>query len=380
MQVSLCWAAPMRQSAHKHMPPGAPQPLPLSLPSERGREGAEGAHNRSGIVWRKSDLPVARHGLYAPAGRESFDIGVESGANTKMPQLIDIKAFLVTARAGSFSAAAREIGIAPSVVTKRVGRLEDGLGSRLFVRSTRRLTLTAEAERLRPRLQLLIAELEEALSGARPARRGVRGHLRVKAPTTLGSLFVGQSIARFQAANPAVTTELQLLDRSLNPLEEGLDLALGALPQSYASVLETPLCPYPRLLVATPGYLGKAGYPATPNELAEHQCLAFVPVGLTWSFESDKGTIKVDVRATFTVNDSRLLVAAALESLGLTVVPEFLVREELARGDLVSVLPDFPISPLWFKAMVPRNKAHRPEVVALLEHLRADFSTPPWDK
>ncbi len=295
-------------------------------------------------------------------------------------QLIDIEAFLATARAGSFSAAARDIGVAPSVVTKRVGRLEAEIGSRLFVRSTRRLTLTTEAERLRPRLHLLISELEDALSGAHPPERGLHGHLRVKAPTTLGTLFVGQSIARFQAANPSITTELQLIDRSVNPLEEGLDIALGALPQSYASVIETPLCPYQRVLVAAPDYLERAGTPTAPSELVQHKCLAFVPVGLTWSFESEQGPVRVDVHATFTVNDSRLLVAAAAEALGITVVPSFLVREELAKGRLVALLEDFPISPLWFKAMVPRNKAHRPEVAALLEHLKTEFTDPPWNR
>ncbi len=296
-----------------------------------------------------------------------------------MPLLIDIEAFLVTARTGSFSAAARELGIAPSVVTKRVSRLEHEICSKLFVRSTRRLTQTAEADRLRPRLALLLSDLEDALSGAQPPERGVRGHLRIKSPTTLGTLHVGPSIARFQARNPAVTTELLLIDRSINPLEEGLDVALGAMPQAYPSVVETPLCPYPRVLVATPGYLDRHGTPETPNELAQHRCLVFVPVGLSWSFESAGGPITVDVHATMTVNDSRILIAAALEDVGLTVVPEFLVRDEVAKGRLVRVMPQFPIATLWFKAMVPRNRVHRPEVQALLDHLKADFAVPPWD-
>ena len=157
-------------------------------------------------------------------------------------------------------------------------------------------------------------------------------------------------------------------------------MALGALPQSYASVVETPICPYPRILVGAPAYLERNGTPATPNDLVEHKCLAFVPVGLTWSFESERGQISVDVHAEFTVNDSRLLVAGTLEGLGLSVVPEFLAREELADGRLVEVLPDYPITPLWFKALVPRNKAQRPEVSALLDHLKAEFTDPPWNR
>src|SRR6056297_3858010 len=111
-----------------------------------------------------------------------------------MPMLIDIKAFLVTARSGSFSAAARELRLAPSVITKRVGRLEHAVGCPLFIRSTRRLTLTAEAERLRPRLQVLVAELEEAIAGVKTPQRALSGPLRIKSPTTVGTLFVGEMV------------------------------------------------------------------------------------------------------------------------------------------------------------------------------------------
>lgn len=297
-----------------------------------------------------------------------------------MTEFIDIRAFLTVASAGSFSAAARQLGIAPSVVTKRVGRLEHQIGSTLFVRSTRRLTITAEGERLRPRLQLLLSELDDALQGVSQPRRGLGGQIRVKSPTTIGTLFVGQSIARFQAAHPRVVTELVLIDRSINPLEDGFDIALGALPQSYASVIETPLCPYPRVLVAAPSYLDRHGTPQTPADIPQHDCLVFLPVGLSWSFVGEGGPIRIDVRASFIVNDSRILVAAAEEGLGLSVVPEFLVRESIEQGRLVAIMPEFPITPFWFKAMVPRNKAQRAEVAALLEHLKADFDPPPWQR
>ncbi len=297
-----------------------------------------------------------------------------------MTLLVDIKAFLATARTGSFSAAGREIGVAPSVVTKRVGRLEDHIGSRLFVRSTRALVMTAEADRLRPRLQLLVSQLEEALDGAAPPETGLAGHLRIKAPTTLGTLFAGRSIARFLAQNPAITTELMLIDRAVNPLEEGFDLALGGLPQSFASVHEIPLCSYPRALVATPEYLAEHGTPKTPGDLVEHRCIIYVAAGLTWFFESGGGPLSVTVNPVFTVNDSRLLHFAARHHLGICIAPRFLVEDDLGSGRLVQLMPDCPVVPLWFKAMVPNNKLHRPEVAALLEFLKKDFEVPPWDR
>jgi DNA-binding transcriptional LysR family regulator len=298
-----------------------------------------------------------------------------------MPQLLDIKAFLATARAGSFSAAARELEVAASVVTKRVNRLEEHIGAVLFSRTTRRLTLTGVGERLRPRLQVLVAEIDDALRASRGAGTIV-GHLRVKSPTTVGALFVGEALVRFQARNPDVTSELLLIDRAVNPIEENFDVALGALPDSFPSVLDVPLCRYDRVLVASPRYLARGRVPRTPNDLVEHDCLAFLPAGVEWAFDSPEGgTVAVAIHARFTVNDSRILLGAAIEGLGLAVVPRFLARPALEAGTLVTLLHGYPLKPLWFKAMVPRSKAHKPEVGALIEHLKQEFGpVPPWER
>jgi DNA-binding transcriptional LysR family regulator len=296
-----------------------------------------------------------------------------------MTQLLDIEAFLTTARAGSFSAAGREIGVAASVVTKRVDRLEQDVGAPLFTRTTRRLTLTREGERLRPRFQVVLAELHDAIRGARTGD-GVAGHLRVKSPTTVGSMYVGPSLARFQVRNPGVVADLVLMDRAVNPLEEGFDVAVGALPVSYAGVIDLPLCPYERVLAASPAYLADRPPLRSPNDLVQHDCLVFPPVGLGWSFESDRGSVAVEVHARLTVNDSRVLYDAALMGLGVAILPHFIARDALAAGTLVTVLPDFPVTPLWFKAMVPRNGVNKPELAALIEHLQREFGpVPPWD-
>lgn len=293
-----------------------------------------------------------------------------------MTLLIDIKAFLTSVRMESFSAAAREIGTTPSIISKRVGRLEDEIGLKLFHRTTRALTLTPEGESLQPRLQELVAELEDVLFNQ--DRAGMRGALRIRSTTTMGAAFVGASINRFQARHPGITIELLLIDRPVNPLEEGFDVSFGALPQSFGGVIEKPICPYPRSLVATPGYLEKHGTPKEPAELVDHECLAFVPVGHTWTFTSPSGQISVDIHAHYTVNDSRIMVDAALNGLGLAVAPEFLTREALEDGRLVRVMPDYPVIPIWFKAMIPRHKALRSEVVALIEHIQEESENAPW--
>ena len=131
-----------------------------------------------------------------------------------MNTLLNIKAFLLVSRTGSFSGAARELGVAPSVVTKRITRLEDEMGAQLFVRSTRALSLTTAGERLLPQYQRLVAELDEIIGAAAATERGIEGHLRIKGPTTLTSLFLGPIFCEFHAQNPGLTMEIVLLDRS----------------------------------------------------------------------------------------------------------------------------------------------------------------------
>ncbi|MBN9036421.1 MAG: LysR family transcriptional regulator [Rhizobiales bacterium] len=294
-----------------------------------------------------------------------------------MPMLTDIKAFLASARTGGFSGAARELGTTPSVISKRVGRLEDEIGAKLFLRTTRALTLTAEGERLQPRLLQLTAELDDTLYDRESS--GLRGTLRVRAPSTFGTFFVGPSVNRFQARHPDMTIELLLIDRPVNPLEEGFDVSLGALPQSFNGVIEIPFCPYRRLLVGAPRYLERRGTPQIPADVFAHDCLVFAPSGHTWTFGAPGGPLSLDIRPRYTVNDSYILVDAAMQGLGLAAVPEFLARRPIAEGRLAALLPDFPLVPLSFKAMVPRHKSRRPEVVALIEHIRQEFDPPPWD-
>ncbi|POF27973.1 LysR family transcriptional regulator [Roseibium marinum] len=293
-----------------------------------------------------------------------------------MTLLIDIKAFLTSARVHGFSSAARELRTTPSVISKRVGRLEEEIGIKLFRRTTRALTLTPEGESLQPRLQELVAQLDDVLFNH--DRSGIRGALRIRSTTTMGTAFVGAAVNRFQAVHPGITIELLLIDRPVNPLEEDFDISFGALPQSFGGVIEKPMCPYPRVLVAAPGYLDKHGRPQKPADIVNHDCLVFVPVGHTWTFSSPSGAISVDIHPHYTVNDSRILVDAAINGLGLAIVPDFLAREPLEDGQLVKVMPDYPVIPIWFKAMVPRHKALRPEVVALIEHIQKESETAPW--
>jgi DNA-binding transcriptional LysR family regulator len=297
-----------------------------------------------------------------------------------MNTLLNIKAFLLVARTGSFSGAARELGVAPSVVTKRITRLEDEMGAQLFIRSTRALALTPAGERLLPQYQRLVAELDEIIGAASNAERGIEGHLRIKGPTTLTSLFLGPIFCEFHAQHPGLTMDIVLLDRSVNPLEEGFDLVVGALPASYPNVMDFPLGPYEIALCAAPSYVEAKGVPESPNELIDHDCCTSVLLGNTWIFENAPGTTSVEVRSKLHANDTRVLREAARRGIGIAVLPRFLAAKDLESGRLVELMTAHPMPTFLMKALVPRIKMNKPAVAQLVNYLKTRMQpTPPWE-
>lgn len=298
-----------------------------------------------------------------------------------MNTLLNIKAFLLVARRGSFSGVARELGVAPSVVTKRITRLEEEMNAQLFVRSTRGLMLTDAGERVLPRYTRLVAELEELISNTADKEQGIEGHLRIKSPTTVTSLYLGGLFSEFHALNPGLILEIVLMDRSVNPLEEGFDLVFAARPASYPNVTDIPLCPYPVTLCASPKYLEKKGTPEHPSELAEHDCLTSILLGATWVFESPRGTLSIEVHSKFKANDGRVLLEAVRRGVGLTVIPNYLANNDVKSGNLIPLLQDFPLPLYWLKAQVPSIKVNKPAVRAIVEFLKSRMQpAPPWDQ
>lgn len=298
-----------------------------------------------------------------------------------MNTLLNIKAFLLVARTGSFSGAARELGVAPSVVTKRISRLEEEMGAQLFLRSTRGLNLTDAGERLLPRYQGLVAELDEIISGAGAPDRGIQGHLRIKSPTTITSMHLGGLFADFQLRNPGIGMEIVLLDRSVNPLEEGFDVVIAARPASYPHVVDVPLCEYRLALCCSPDYLEVREGPTQPSDLSDHNCLTSVLLGASLLFESQRGAVSVEVHSHFHANDGRVVLEAARRGMGIAALPRYLADPDLRSGRLVSLLDDYPLAGFWLKALVPRMKMGRPAISALVNFLKSEMQpVPPWER
>jgi DNA-binding transcriptional LysR family regulator len=286
-----------------------------------------------------------------------------------MDTLANLKAFVTAAETGSFSEAARQTGVMPSIIAKRVGQLEWRIQSPLFIRTTRKLTLTDMGERYLPVLHQLVNQLEETLSGMAKSSGALEGHIRIKIPSTLGVLSLSTLLNRFLRDQPMISLEVVLADRSVNPIEEGFDIAIGARPESYGGVQDHPLAPVARRLVASPAYLERAGMPRTASDLASHDCLVLSTTGSHWEMQGRQGMVGVNVRTKLRSNDGLALLQAAHEGLGIALLADYLVAPGLHSRTLYEVLPDMKLPGLWLKAMVPTNRADLPRIRALLQWL-----------
>lgn len=294
-----------------------------------------------------------------------------------MDTLANLRAFVAVAETGSFSAAARQAGLAPSVIAKRIDQLEWRIRAPLFARSTRRLTLTDVGERYLPLLRTLVRQMDDTLDGMAQASGALEGHIRIKIPTTLGVLYLSELLNRFLQSQPMISMEVVLADRSVNPMEEGFDLAIGARPESYGQVQDHPLCPIRRRLCAAPAYLARKGTPQTPADLLEHDCLVLATTGAHWELQGPQGLVGVDVRAKLKSNDGMALREAALAGQGIAMLADYLVAPALRSGALKEVLPHMILPDIWLKALVPANRIDLPRIRALLQWLAEQLRQTP---
>lgn len=286
-----------------------------------------------------------------------------------------IQTFVEVVRCGGFSEAARQLGVVPSVVAKRVAQLEQELQARLFERTTRKMALTDAGERLHARAGGVVAQFEELLQDVRRDEGKPEGHLRVMAPTTLTMSQLGDVFCAFLAAYPRITMELNLVDRSTNPAEAGCDVAISGRAASYDGVVDVPLRPVQAVLCAAPAYVALHGEPAHPRDLADHACLVFSATGTGWVFQSNRGALSVDVRPRLQADDNRTLLTAAIGGLGIALLPRYIAGTDLDRGALLPLLSRFAPQENWFKAYVPRRKMGLARVKALLAFVQEHWAS-----
>jgi DNA-binding transcriptional LysR family regulator/transcription elongation GreA/GreB family factor len=288
--------------------------------------------------------------------------------------------FARVVEARSFSDAARSLGLSKSAVSARVSRLEERLGVRLLHRTTRRLALTADGVRLYERCARVMAEADEAAEVAAGASAAPRGLLRIHAAPAFAQLHLIGPIRDFLVMHPDVRIELRLADRVPDLAADGLDVSIVVVRRLADSSLVAKKLATARVVTcAAPSYLRRKGIPFRPEDLVLHQCLAHSVVQFEdWHFETEEGPVAMRACARIVVDERGFLREAAIDGLGIVMLPDFLVADELASGRLHRVLDEFQTIELTVNALHSQGRHAPASVRAFLDYLAECFRRPPW--
>lgn len=301
-----------------------------------------------------------------------------------MDQLQAMEVFAEVARLKSFSAAGRQLGLTRAVVSKVISQLEARLGARLLYRSTREVSLTDAGQAYLAPCLATVEQAREAARAISPAGTELAGPLRIQAPSSFGSAWLADAVARFSLRHPRLTPSLFVDDALLDPIRHGFDLTIrvGGIPDT-SGLASRRLAPCRAVLCASPDYLARFGVPDSPDALLAHQCLHFSHLtdGTSWHFSRAGQERTVRVNAGFTSNNGLVLHQAALRGLGIVYSTTFLAWRDLQEGTLVRVLPEWELPLNDLTALYPASGQLSPKVRALIDFLVEEYQpVPPWDQ
>lgn len=290
-----------------------------------------------------------------------------------MDDLAAIELFLAVAEEESFTGAARRLGISAAAATRRIAALEDTLRTRLLARSTRRVSLTAEGEVYREHAIAIRDAVRHSHEALREFDATPRGRLRVTSRSSIGLRLIVPFVCEFKTRYPEVSLGLELSDQPIDIVAEGFDVAIAMGHLNSSSLVAKTLAVTDSLICASPDYLARHGTPVEPNELKTHECLSFQARSgrNTWKFSRGSQRTDVRIEAKVAINNGEALKQLALDGLGIVLVTDWLVREELESGELVQLFKDYAIEPVGtpITALYP-TRAHLPRKVrAFLDFL-----------
>ncbi|MHC9242532.1 LysR family transcriptional regulator [Pseudomonas aeruginosa] len=296
--------------------------------------------------------------------------------------LDDLSVFVHVVEHRSFSAAARDLHLAPKTVSKQIARLEQALGTTLFERNTRNLRITSEGRTIAERARVALAVLEEVQELATGGSQELRGTIRLTAPTPFGRKFVAPAIHDFCRLHPRVGFDLRLSDQVQDLYSCDLDLAIRMGELADSRLMARRVAQNRRILAASPAYLETHGHPVQPEDLARHNCLVFAYPGLlqsTWPLRKGRKEKTVAVNGTLCSDSGDVLHAWCLAGLGISLRETWDVHEELRDGRLVHVLPQWEATPSKISLVRARREPVPRRLSVFSDFLQERWRDAPWD-
>jgi DNA-binding transcriptional LysR family regulator len=298
--------------------------------------------------------------------------------------LESMRVFVRVVETGGFAAAARSLHLSPAMVTKHVAHLEARTGARLLNRTTRQVHTTAVGQAYFERCVTILAGVEDAETEAGAEAAAPRGTLRITAPVEFGNDHLSAVAAEFLSRHPEVDLVLDFSNRRIDLVQEGYDLAIRVAREMDTALAGRRLASSRFHVVASPSHVARNGRPATPEDLAGHPCLVFgFPAPWTsWSFQRDGRATTVRVTPRVTATSSAALLQAACAGVGISLLPSFVCGAALARGELVSLFPEFDLGVLGVYALFPHRTLLPVRVRLfmdlLVERFGRDADADPW--
>ncbi len=294
-----------------------------------------------------------------------------------MDKFASMEAFTQVVQSGGFAAAARKMGVSRSTVNKLVINLENELKVQLLQRSTRKVNPTPTGLAFYERCLNILAELAAAEVAVSELQTEPKGTLKINAPMSFGTLYLGKAIAEFTAQYPELQIQLTLDDRFIDPIAEGYDLTIRiSQPETSPSLVCQEIAPVSRVLCASPGYLEKQGTPHHPSELSQHSCLHYgqIVTGNQWQLNNGDREYQITVKGVLCSNNGEVLKDAAVQGLGIALLPTFIIEPELKQGTLAIILPDYQPPAIDLCLIYPLNRHLNTKIKLFVEFFRQKFA------
>ncbi len=275
-----------------------------------------------------------------------------------MDKLTSMNVFVRVAKAGSFAGAARDLGISRAMATKHIMQLESELNTRLFNRTTRNISLTEVGQSYLERCQQVLLDVDEMEAAVTHMQREPRGVLKISAPPVIGATQIAPALTEYLMGYPELSVEMVLKGGQVDLIDEGVDIAIYLGPISDTSLVARKLASSSLVVCASPEYLKQHGVPQDPEDLEDHSCLInwAIPPRNKWRFKGILGEREVTVTGRMQANMGDPIRMAAVNGLGLVMLPKYIVGRDIEKGKLVPIMEDYAIAPLDIHAVYPHRK------------------------